>query len=109
MACMALGETLSDEGSQHEGREALPAGDPGSQQQAVEQDIGGASIKMDSLGPVIVNSDGTISRITNWDIMTEHEKKVALKRIAKRNNERKEALATAEAKSKEAGGKQVEL
>jgi hypothetical protein len=28
--------------------------------------VGGDSLKLDALGPIILNSDGTISRITNW-------------------------------------------
>ena len=39
-----------------------------------------------------VNADGTVSRIANWDQLTEHEQTVALRRIAKRNKERIDAL-----------------
>mmetsp|Transcript_19596 Transcript_19596/g.27185 ORF Transcript_19596/g.27185 Transcript_19596/m.27185 type:complete len:108 (+) Transcript_19596:128-451(+) len=34
----------------------------------------GENVKFDKLGPVVINSDGTISRIANWDKMTETEK-----------------------------------
>ena len=31
--------------------------------------VGGQAIKMDALGPIVVNSDGSLSRITNWPTM----------------------------------------
>ena len=49
-------------------------------------------IKMDHLGPMIVNSDGTISRISNWANMAEIEKERSLRLLAKRNNARMESL-----------------
>lgn len=42
-----------------------------------------------------VNGDGTISRISNWDELSEREREVVLRRITKRNKERMEALAAA--------------
>ncbi|KAG5178179.1 hypothetical protein JKP88DRAFT_188785 [Tribonema minus] len=52
----------------------------------------GETMRLDHLGPIIINSDGTTRRITNWDTMTERERQVALRRIAKRNKERIETL-----------------
>ena len=52
----------------------------------------GETMKLDRLGPVILNTDGTTSRVANWDKLSEMEQKVALKRIGKRNLERREAL-----------------
>ena len=49
-------------------------------------------IKLDHLGPMIVNSDGTISRIANWQNMTQLEKDRSLRLLAKRNNARIENL-----------------
>ena len=37
---------------------------------------------------VVVNTDGTLSRITNWDRMEDSEREVAKRRICKRNIER---------------------
>lgn len=45
-----------------------------------------------------VNVDGTISRIANWDKMTDHEQRVAKKRIVSRNKERLDALKASAAK-----------
>jgi len=52
---------------------------------SVDFSSGSMSISLDSLGPVIVNIDGTISRISNWDQMTEREREVTMRRIALRN------------------------
>lgn len=49
-------------------------------------------IKLDHLGPMIVNSDGTISRIANWQNMSEIEKERSLRLLAKRNNARMKSL-----------------
>lgn len=53
----------------------------------------GNHIKFDNLGPVIVNKDGTLSRIINWNEMTESERTATSKRITSRNQERKKKLA----------------
>ncbi|KAG8894514.1 hypothetical protein FRC00_008849 [Tulasnella sp. 408] len=41
--------------------------------------------QLERLGPIIVNSDGTLSRIDNWKDMTKAEKAMTLKRLRKRN------------------------
>jgi hypothetical protein len=48
--------------------------------------------KLDSLGPIVLNVDGTMSRIQNWSAMTDAEKESAFRLIAARNKKRKEAL-----------------
>ncbi|KXT05165.1 hypothetical protein AC578_8346 [Pseudocercospora eumusae] len=58
----------------------------------LDMSSGGASFKMDHLGPLVVNKDGTLSRIGNWEQMTELEKKNTLRILGKRNQLRKEAL-----------------
>ncbi|KAI0060161.1 hypothetical protein BV25DRAFT_1807934 [Artomyces pyxidatus] len=45
----------------------------------------GASIKYDDLGPMVVNSDGTLSRITNWPKLTEPERERTIRVLAARN------------------------
>ncbi|PWY63499.1 hypothetical protein BO83DRAFT_157983 [Aspergillus eucalypticola CBS 122712] len=39
----------------------------------------GSAVALDHLGPVVVNQDGTLSRISNWEAMTEIEKKNTLR------------------------------
>jgi hypothetical protein len=59
---------------------------------------GDASVKLDHLGPMVVNVDGTLSRISNWDKMADIEKENTLRIIGKRNQARLESL---KAKAKE--------
>ncbi|KAH8825422.1 hypothetical protein DL96DRAFT_1712415 [Flagelloscypha sp. PMI_526] len=49
-------------------------------------------ISLDALGPLVVNPDGSLSRISNWDQMTEGERKNTMRVIARRNKERMDAL-----------------
>jgi hypothetical protein len=58
----------------------------------------GQAMKLDHLGPIIINTDGTTRRIDNWDTLSEREKETTWRRIKKRNAERREML---EAKLKE--------
>ncbi|KAJ9192156.1 hypothetical protein DTO021D3_5543 [Paecilomyces variotii] len=55
----------------------------------------GSSVKLDHLGPLVVNRDGTLSRIANWDKMTEIEKKNTVRILGKRNQLRRDALNAA--------------
>jgi hypothetical protein len=55
-------------------------------------EVDGLPVKLDSLGPMVVNKDGTLSRITNWPEMTEPERQKTLRIIAKRNKKRLDAL-----------------
>jgi predicted Fe-S protein YdhL (DUF1289 family) len=45
----------------------------------------GTTLKLDHLGPIVVNRDGTISRIANWSEMSDIERKNTLRVLAKRN------------------------
>jgi hypothetical protein len=58
--------------------------------------VNGGTIAMDAMGPVVVNDDGSLSRITNWGKLTEREREVTQRRIAKRNAERLERLRAKE-------------
>lgn len=71
-----------------------PKADEGS---TLDMSSGSASVKMDAMGPLVVNQDGSLSRIENWHQMTEMEKKSTLRIIGKRNQARREALLAMEA------------
>lgn len=58
----------------------------------LDMSSGSATVKMDHLGPLVVNQDGSLSRIANWEQMTEFEQKNTLRIIGKRNAARREAL-----------------
>ncbi|KAH7105515.1 hypothetical protein BKA62DRAFT_392468 [Auriculariales sp. MPI-PUGE-AT-0066] len=60
--------------------------------QATVLEVGGAKVLLDKFGPVVINVDGSISRIANWLELSEHEQKTTLRRIGKRNEERRQAL-----------------
>lgn len=66
----------------------------------------GTTVSMDALGPVVVNTDGTMSRINNWAEMSEIEKRNTLRIIGKRNRERRAALLAKE-KSETEGAAQA--
>lgn len=64
---------------------------PNTQQIDLSQNQG-QSVKLDHLGPMVVNTDGTMSRISNWEQMTEMEKQTTLRVLGKRNKQRLDAL-----------------
>ncbi|EEY19559.1 conserved hypothetical protein [Verticillium alfalfae VaMs.102] len=63
----------------------------------------GGTVSMDALGPVVVNVNGTLSRINNWAEMNEIEKENTLRVLGKRNRQRREALLAAQSAEEEAG------
>jgi hypothetical protein len=52
----------------------------------------GGTVKMDYLGPMIINTDGTVRRIANWQTMTPAEQANTVRLITARNKRRLEAL-----------------
>jgi hypothetical protein len=58
----------------------------------LDMSTGGTEMKLDHLGPMVVNTDGTLSQIGNWQQMSEIEKKNTLRIISKRNKSRLAAL-----------------
>jgi hypothetical protein len=53
---------------------------------------GETEVKLDHLGPMVVNVDGTLSQIGNWVQMTDSEKENTMRIIGKRNQKRLAAL-----------------
>ncbi|KAG8776425.1 hypothetical protein FRB91_001193 [Serendipita sp. 411] len=80
--------------SEHKERLELPAPeDARDDKPTLELD---STMKMDNLGPMIVNSDGTLSRISNWQEMSEIERARTVKVLLKRNKIRLDTLEAAE-------------
>ena len=50
----------------------------------------GETVALEELGPIIVNEDCTMRRITNLEGMTERERRGVQRRVAERNKERLE-------------------
>ncbi|CEJ80009.1 hypothetical protein VHEMI00217 [[Torrubiella] hemipterigena] len=65
----------------------------------------GTTVKLSDLGPIVVNVDGTIARISNWAQMADIERETTVRMIGKRNKQRLDALkkAKAEEEAKNAG------
>ena len=83
--------------TQSSSQQPLPLPEPPADSKATELDVStGQAVKLDHLGPMVVNRDGTLSRIANWENMAEIERKNTLRIIGKRNQLRLEALKAAE-------------
>lgn len=63
-------------------------------------DDGQYNCKLDALGPIILNTDGSMGRIPNWSEFNETEKAQAIRLISARNKKRKEALLEAKRAAK---------
>lgn len=70
--------------------QALPV--PPEKGEATQVEVGGVGVKLDVLGPLVVNRDGSTGRVANWAEMTEDERATTLKLLSKRNRQRLEAL-----------------
>lgn len=86
--------TSSTEDNKPKSPLALPSipSDSGNAPTQIDMSQGGTTVQLDHLGPMVVNTDGTMSRISNWDNMAEIEKKATLRIIGKRNQARLEKL-----------------
>jgi hypothetical protein len=79
-------ELRADEG------QALPA--PSEMDAVVRLDVGGKGVRLDAMGPLVVNSDGSTGQVANWVEMTQYEKETTLRLLARRNKQRLEAIRT---------------
>ena len=83
--------------SEHKTTKAAPAPRNAALDEAVNEEIrqvevGGEAVSMSELGPIIINADGTMRRIRNWDQLTQREKDATISKISKRNKIRLEKL-----------------
>ena len=63
-------------------------------------DVSNMTLTLDKMGPVIINSDGTIGRIGNWHEMTPEEQERTKRVVAKRNKARIDKLNQQDGPSK---------
>jgi hypothetical protein len=61
----------------------------------------GESVRLDAMGPLVVNTDGTMGRIGNWAGMTEGEKEQTLKLLGRRNKQRLDAIKAKKAEEEQ--------
>ncbi|TLD25325.1 hypothetical protein PspLS_06194 [Pyricularia sp. CBS 133598] len=57
--------------------------------------VQGGSVSFDHLGPIVVNQNGTMSRVANWPNMTQIERENTVRILGKRNQLRLAALRKA--------------
>ncbi|KTW30331.1 hypothetical protein T552_00804 [Pneumocystis carinii B80] len=55
-----------------------------------------STLRFDNLGPLVVNRDGTLARIENWETLTDIEKRNIERVLVRRNRQRLEALRSME-------------
>lgn len=95
------GESQTQENTQAEASKEqlfLPSTESSSdgQPKQLRLDLGAdGGVTLDHLGPMVVNVDGSLSRIGNWEQMTEIERKNTLRILGKRNKQRLEKLRAA--------------
>ncbi|KZM24885.1 hypothetical protein ST47_g3984 [Ascochyta rabiei] len=63
----------------------LPLPSPSADTTATQLAVDGAGVKLDHLGPLVVNKDGSLSRIANWETMADVERANTLRILGKRN------------------------
>jgi hypothetical protein len=81
-----------DQTVQENNKTPLPLPAPTGEEGTTQINVGGQAVKLDHLGPLVVNKDGTLSRIANWEQMADIEKQNTLRILVKRNQLRTESL-----------------
>ncbi|KAI0162405.1 hypothetical protein BJ166DRAFT_267184 [Pestalotiopsis sp. NC0098] len=79
-------------------KQPLPLPEPGQEGgdgKTISLDVGGEGVRLDHMGPLVVNTDGTMSRISNWAEMSEIERDNTLRILGKRNQQRLKKLREA--------------
>ncbi|ODM22164.1 hypothetical protein SI65_03010 [Aspergillus cristatus] len=89
------GQEQPQEQQQQQPYLALPESSSSSGTNQLDLSQPGSTVTLDHLGPMVVNTDGTLSRIANWEGMAEIERKTTLRVLGKRNKQRLEALKAA--------------
>ncbi|KAH6891185.1 hypothetical protein B0T10DRAFT_560445 [Thelonectria olida] len=64
----------------------------------------GESLRLDALGPLVVNTDGSVARVGNWAGMTAVEREATLRLLGKRNQQRLAALRAKEDETEAGNG-----
>jgi hypothetical protein len=83
--------------TEHPSGQPLSLPEPPAASEAIKLDVStGSAVKLDHLGPMVVNRDGTLSRIGNWEQMADIERQNTLRVLGKRNKQRLEALKAAD-------------
>ncbi|KAK9426390.1 hypothetical protein SUNI508_02831 [Seiridium unicorne] len=76
-------------------KQPLPLPEPSKDGESVTLNVGGEGVRLDHMGPLVVNQDGSMSRISNWAEMSEIERENTLRIVGKRNQQRLKKLREA--------------
>lgn len=63
-----------------------------------------STVSLDDLGPIAIAPDGAMSRISNWDELTENERAAARRALSRRNAKRLAKLKEEQEQSQRKGG-----
>ncbi|ETS79411.1 hypothetical protein PFICI_09264 [Pestalotiopsis fici W106-1] len=89
---------------QQQQHQPLPLPEPPKEGDTINLNVGGEGVRLDHMGPLVVNQDGTMSRISNWAEMSDIERENTLRILGKRNQQRLKKLR----EEKEAAGEKAE-
>ncbi|KAJ5949710.1 hypothetical protein N7454_001294 [Penicillium verhagenii] len=94
--------TMASSNTEAPKQDSTQSHDSGDQPQRLDLSAeGGSTVSLNHLGPMVVNVDGTLARIGNWDEMTEIERQNTLRILGKRNKQRLDVLKAAEAEKEQ--------
>lgn len=81
----------NDQKKQQQQQQGLPAPGEGT---PVTLDVSGegSTVRLAELGPLVVNVDGAVARLTNWREMTDAERETTVRVVGRRNKQRLDAL-----------------
>jgi hypothetical protein len=83
-------------------QQPLPLPSPAIGSESIKLNVNsGEGVKLDHLGPMVVNRDGTLSRVGNWDQMSEIERQNTVRILGKRNQMRLKTLRAQEAEQED--------
>ena len=71
---------------------------------SAESEFKDVTVQLTELGAIIINRDGTMSKVENWKELTPAEQAKTLRVIAKRNTRRKAALEGQEVQEEQQNG-----
>jgi len=89
-------DTSASEGGEEATRLQLPSSENSSERTLT---VGGSALALDHLGPIVINSDGSTSRIANWTEMNPAEQEKTARLIKKRNQKRLASAGAPETRS----------
>ncbi|KAG8908925.1 hypothetical protein FRB99_000028 [Tulasnella sp. 403] len=85
-------DDVEHSGSKPDVQKPIPALPAPSESNGNERNVLSEEEQLEKFGPIVVNGDGSLSKIDNWADMTPAERAATMRRLKKRNAERLERL-----------------